>query len=71
MDEKEVTAPLKEKTTFDHGPDSVPSHSGPAKYGYDFHVNEGSSVYAMEDGIVIGVIEHFEHAHRDQRKHRL
>lgn len=68
MDEKEVLAPLKEKTTVDHGPGAVPSHTGPAKYGYDFHVVEGSSVHAMEDGVVIRVIEHFQSAHREANR---
>jgi hypothetical protein len=68
LSEKEVLSPLKEKTTYDHGPDKEPTHLGPAKFGYDFHVIEGSSVYAMEEGIVIRVIEHFQYAHQDLKR---
>lgn len=40
----------------------------PAKYGYDFHVAEGSGVYAMEDGIVVRLIGHFQHAYQDSTR---
>lgn len=58
MTEKEVLSPIKDKKSFEHGPGSEPTHVSEAHYGYDFQVMEGTSVMAMDDGVVIRVIEH-------------
>ncbi len=68
MEEKVVLSPLDGKSVADFGPNSTETHTKEFEFSYDFSVPEGSSVYAIESGIVIRVVQHYEKAHQDKTR---
>ena len=68
MDELTFSSPLKEKFLPDFGPGSGETHTKEYEFSYDFSVPEGTTVYAMEAGIVIRVIQKYTEAHQDKKR---
>lgn len=68
MEEKTVPSPLKGKWKPDFGADGGGTHADNYRYSYDFSVPEGTEVYAMAEGIVIRVVQHYTLAHQDKAR---
>lgn len=67
-DKKNVLNPFKPPGKVRFGEDMGETHRGPDKYGYDFIAPLHTPVYAMEDGIVARVIDHYLEAHQDKKR---
>lgn len=64
---REVPSPLKNKVKYDHGPGEG-IHSGNQINGYDFSVPEGTPVFAVAEGVVVKVVDHYSEAHQDMNR---
>jgi murein DD-endopeptidase MepM/ murein hydrolase activator NlpD len=67
MDEKRVPLPVKSKSEPDYGPNTG-VHTGSLIYSYDFSVEEGTYVYAVEEGVVARIVQHYREAHQDKNR---
>ena len=68
MDEKTVTSPLKEKYVPDFGANFGQTHINEYQFSYDFSVQEGTQVFAMESGIVVRIVQRYHQAHQDKAR---
>ncbi len=68
MNELTFPSPLREKHQADFGPGSVETHTKDYEFSYDFSVPESSSVYALEGGIVIRVVQKYTKSHQDKMR---
>ena len=68
MDEKRVPFPVKNKMEPDFGANSVETHKGSNIYSYDFSVPEGTSIFAVEEGVVARIVHHYREAHQDKNR---
>lgn len=59
-EKKTVHYPLKDHTTVAWGPNTK---THPNQNAYDFDVPEGTPIRAMEEGIVIRILSHYDKAH--------
>jgi murein DD-endopeptidase MepM/ murein hydrolase activator NlpD len=68
MSELTFPSPLREKSQADFGPGTVETHTKEYEFSYDFSVPEGTSVYAIEEGTVIRVIQKYTQSHQDKTR---
>lgn len=68
MSELTLTSPLKNKSTPDFGAGFGDTHTNEFHYSYDFSVPEGTEVFAMEEGVVIRIVQRYSVPHKDKNR---
>lgn len=68
MAELTLPSPLKNKSTPDFGAGYGDTHTNEFHNSYDFSVPEGTEVFAMEEGVVIRIVQRYSAAHKDRSR---